>query len=87
MNAITLPETHKRIAELQTKGISKEHAEGIVELFDKAELKDQPATKTDIQAVRADIQSLRSETYRAMMIQTGVTVTVLTGIIALFFNV
>ena len=78
MNTLIITDTHKTIEELQETGITKAQAERIVSTIQKAELRSEPATKTDLNILRVEI-------YKAMTLQTLAIIGALTGIMALFF--
>ena len=66
-------------------GVSKEKAEAAATVvITRQEARDTLASKDDIALVKDDISNLRSEMYRAMMIQTGVTISAVGVLIALF---
>lgn len=67
MNTLIIADTHKRIEALQAKGASKELAEEIVTTVQQAQIKDEPATKSDIIGIDVKIESLRSEIYRGLV--------------------
>lgn len=78
-NAITIPDTYKAIEALKRdSGLSEAAAKSIVEAIKKAEVAEKSATVVDL-------ANLRTEIYRALMLQTGVTIATITGILALFF--
>ena len=70
-------DTHQAIQRLQTKGFSQEQAEGIVDVLAGSEL----ATKSDISQAIVD---LKAEIFKAMMVQTGATVAILSALYAMF---
>jgi len=65
--SINIPDTHKAIEALQSRGTTKEVAEGIVEVLQSARLSTDPATKEDVMFIRSDVEQLRSEMYRALV--------------------
>ena len=79
-------DTHKAVTVLKDKGFSEQQAEGIVDVFKDAELNEM-ATKDDIQTLKNKINnsvgSLRSEMYKALMVQTLVIIGAIVGILQL----
>lgn len=76
MSSIAL-DTYKTIQKLQTKGFSLEQAEGVVKALTESEL----VTKSEL--VNA-IAGLKTDIYRAMMVQTGTIIGALIAMLALF---
>lgn len=75
MSTIAL-DTYKTIQKLQTKGFSLEQAEGVVEALTESELVTKLELKTELAGLRTDI-------YRAMMLQTRTIIGALIAIMAL----
>ena len=64
-------------------GVPKAQAEAAAHaIITRQEAKQILATKEDLAVMREDFLNLRSELYRAMMIQTGAIVTILGGLIS-----
>ena len=90
MNATTF-DTHQAVRRLEAAGIETRQAEAIVsemrdavgvDLTDfatKADLADF-ATKTDLARLRADLAALEARMYRALWIQGGAIVAILTAL-------
>lgn len=76
MSSISI-DTYKTIQKLQTKGFSLEQAEGVVDALTESEL----VTKADLET---GLVSLRTDIYRAMMLQTGTIIGALIAILTLF---
>ncbi len=76
MSSIAL-DTYKTIQKLQTKGFSLEQAEGVVEALTESELVTKSELKTELAGLRTDI-------YRAMMVQTGTVIGALIALLSLF---
>jgi len=72
--SISIKDTHAAVSALQERGASKELAEGIVATVKEAELTSQPATQFDIERLRADIN-------RALLIQTGANAAIVFGLL------
>lgn len=65
-------------------GVTKESAEAAAKtVITRQEAKEFLATKEDLAGVKEDILNLRSEMYKALMIQSGVTISSLGILIAL----
>ncbi len=75
-------DTHNAVKVLIDAGYSEKQAEGVVSIFQSAELKE-IATKQDVHQLRGDIKDLRTELYRILMVQTVVTVGAVVGILQL----
>ncbi|WP_299771261.1 hypothetical protein [uncultured Tateyamaria sp.] len=78
MASVTIHDTHAAVKGLIAKGASKELAEEIVTLVQTAEIKGESET-------RADLADLKTDVYKAMLVQTGSIIAALIGILALFF--
>lgn len=76
MSSISI-DTYKTIQKLQMKGFSLEQAEGVVDALTESEL----VTKSDLET---GLVRLRTDIYRAMMLQTGTMIGALIAILALF---
>ena len=85
MNAATF-DTHQAVRRLEAAGIETRHAEAIVsEMRDVgagALDRDQRATKADLEplATKAELAGLEARMYRALWIQGGAIVAILTGL-------
>ena len=85
MNAATF-DTHQAVRRLEAAGIETRHAEAIVsEMRDVgagALDRDQLATKADLEplATKAELAGLEARMYRALWIQGGAIVAILTGL-------
>ncbi len=75
MSSIAI-DTYKTIQKLQSKGFSLEQAEGVVGALTESEL----VTKSDLVT---EVAKLRTDIYRAMLIQTGTIIAAILGIITL----
>lgn len=72
--SVHIPDTHKAIEALQQRGTTKEVAEGIIEVLQSAKLSSDPATKDDVMLIRSDVEQLRAEMYRALLVHGFTTV-------------
>jgi hypothetical protein len=70
-------DTHQAIQRLTAKGFSADQAEGIVEVLANNEL----VTKSDLKVAISD---LKAELTKLMLLQTGATVGILSGLYAMF---
>ena len=68
--------------DLEAAGIERRHAEAIAEGMRQAAAADHDelATKADLAALRADLAELRADLYRALWIQGGAIVAILTAL-------
>lgn len=77
MASITIHDTRAAVKGLIANGASKELAEEIVALVQTAAIIGEPTTKTDLADLKTDV-------YKAMLVQTGGIIAALIGILALF---
>ena len=81
MNATTF-DTHQAVRRLEAAGIETRQAEAIVSEMRDAASSDLAdfATKSDLAVLRADLAALEARMYRALWIQGGAIVAILTAL-------
>ena len=81
MNATTF-DTHQAVRRLEAAGIETRQAEAIVSEMRDASASDLAdfATKADLAVLRADLAALEARMYRALWIQGGAIVAILTAL-------
>lgn len=77
--SLTIAGTYKAVQALEAKGHSKSMAEGIVEAVQSAKLSLDPASEADVARVERQVEQLRSEMYRALLIHGLLMVTAILG--------